>query len=270
MAPASAGRLYEGSPCAPASAFRDPLGEAFFWGFPGDFRGVRPACGLLGEGLGGWRELWPFCDISWQPSAWRTPAGFSTFPFMAMNRVHGWICSSNLWARAIETSFLPWVLEGIDLGSEVLEIGPGYGATTRVLEKRIPSLVALEIAPRLAARLQQRASPSARIVCGDGTAMPFSDAHFSGVACFTMLHHVPSRELQDRLFAEAHRVLRPGGTFAGSDSTTSLGFRLLHLADTMVIVDPGTLPARLEAAGFRDVSLSLGRGSFRFRARKPS
>jgi hypothetical protein len=41
--------------------------------------------------------------------------------------------------------------------------------------------------------------------------------------------------------------------FAGSDSQLSLRFRLLHLGDTMVVVDPATLPDRLARAGFQDV-----------------
>jgi hypothetical protein len=85
-----------------------------------------------------------------------------------------------------------------------------------------------------------------------------------------MLHHVPSFEQQDRLFTEAARVLRPGGTFAGLDSRLSLRFRLLHVGDTMVAVDPATLPNRLHVAGLVDVRTDLGARSFRFRASRPS
>ena len=74
---------------------------------------------------------------------------------------------------------------------------------------------------------------------GDGTDMPFADSTFSAAVCFTMLHHVPSPEAQDRLFAEVRRVLRPGGTFAGTDSTgRGPGFALLHIGDTKVVLDP--------------------------------
>ena len=108
-----------------------------------------------------------------------------------------------------------------------------------------------------------------RIVHGSGTDMPLRDNGFSGVVCFTMLHHVPSPALQDELFAEAHRVLAPGGVFAGSDSQASVRFRLLHIGDTMVVVDPGTLPARLTAAGFDDdPEVALIDGRLRFTARK--
>ncbi len=101
---------------------------------------------------------------------------------------------------------------------------------------------------------------------GDGADLPFPDAAFDTVVCFTMLHHVPSAEHQDRLFAEVARVLRPGGTFAGSDSRLSMRFRLLHVGDTMVVVDPATLPARLNAAGLTDVRTGLSDRSLRFRA----
>jgi hypothetical protein len=78
---------------------------------------------------------------------------------------------------------------------------------------------------------------------------------------------VPSPALQDRLFAEVLLVLRPGGVFAGSDSQPSLRWRLIHLFDTMVVVDPRTLPERLRAAGFVEVEVEV-RDSLRFRARK--
>ncbi|MEQ3553568.1 class I SAM-dependent methyltransferase [Pseudonocardia nematodicida] len=104
---------------------------------------------------------------------------------------------------------------------------------------------------------------------GDGAALPFPDSSFDAVVCFTMLHHVPSRAEQDRLFAEAARVLRPGGTFAGIDSLLSLRFRLIHVGDTMTVVDPVGLPPRLVAAGLDAPGTELGGRSFRFRADRP-
>ena len=106
---------------------------------------------------------------------------------------------------------------------------------------------------------------------GDATAMPFEDGSFSGVLCFTMLHHLPSDELQDRAFAEAHRVLRPGGVFAGTDSIgTGALFKLIHVGDTLNPIDPDSLPGRLERAGFDDVRVSTSESSFRFRANRPA
>jgi hypothetical protein len=86
-----------------------------------------------------------------------------------------------------------------------------------------------------------------------------------------MLHHLPSPELQDRLLAEASRVLRAGGMFAGTDSlATGSAFKLLHLRDTLVPVPPTLLAARLEAVGFVRPSVEQAARSFRFRAFKPA
>ena len=100
--------------------------------------------------------------------------------------------------------------------------------------------------------------------------MQFPDASFDSAVCFTMLHHVPSRELQDRLLAEACRVLKAGGLFAGSDSTTSFRFRLFHLFDTCVAGGPDGFGARLQSAGFREVQIERRPeyNTFKFSARK--
>ncbi|SHH08648.1 class I SAM-dependent methyltransferase [Streptoalloteichus hindustanus] len=187
---------------------------------------------------------------------------------MPMNRLHTWACRSELWARGVERRTIPWALEGVDLGADVLEIGPGYGATTRVLVRRVPRLTALELDAALVAGLRQRHGDAVEVLHGDGTDIPLPDARFSGVVCFTMLHHVPTPDLQDALFAEAHRVLRPGGVFAGADNAHSLGFRLVHLGDTYNPVDPHTLGERLRRAGFGDIRVTLRRGTFRFHAHR--
>jgi len=187
-----------------------------------------------------------------------------------MNRVHRWYCRSERWRRTVGDRLLPWVLRGVDLGDDVLEIGPGPGLTTDVLRRRVARLTSVEVDARLAASLAARlAGTNVAVLHGDATQLALPDARFSGAIACTMLHHVPSPALQDRLLAEVRRVLRPGGVFAGSDSTTSALFRLVHLGDTLVPVDPGGFAARLEAAGFGDVRVETAGRSFRFAARRP-
>jgi SAM-dependent methyltransferase len=81
-----------------------------------------------------------------------------------------------------------------------------------------------------------------------------------------MLHHVPSASLQDRVLAEALRVLAPGGTLLGTDSRASLRMKLFHCFDTMMIVDPETFAPRLRRAGFTNEHIELSDGAFRFSA----
>src|SRR5437763_11709767 len=102
------------------------------------------------------------------------------------------------------------------------------------------------------------------VVHGDGAALPFAGGSFSGVVASTMLHHVPSPALQNRLLAEARRVLRPSGVFAGFDGVGSPLFRLIHWGDAYTPVDPATFGRRRLAAGFAEAAVERGRGRFCF------
>jgi len=68
-------------------------------------------------------------------------------------------------------------------------------------------------------------------------------------------HHVPTIELQDRLFTEIAPVLRPGAPLVASDSLASEELEAHHEDDTYNPVDPATLPARLATAGFENVEV---------------
>jgi SAM-dependent methyltransferase len=188
-----------------------------------------------------------------------------------MNWFHQQVCRSGRWRRRLQRELLPWALKGVELGDDVLEIGPGPGATTDLLRGRTKRLTALEVDATAAAALQKRLNNlGVCVVHGDGAAMPFPDSSFSGVVSLTMLHHMPTTALQDQLLAEARRVLRPGAVFAGLDGVGSFLFRLIHLGDTYTPVNPDTFAWRLEAAGFAEVVVERGCQRFRFRATRPA
>jgi SAM-dependent methyltransferase len=154
---------------------------------------------------------------------------------------------------------LPWALKDVNLGQDLLEVGPGPGLTTDFLRTRFQRVTALEVDPALADSLKRRMSgTNVRVIQGDATALPFEDGQFSGAVAFTMLHHIPSQTLQNRLLREVHRVLGPGGMFAGTDSLWSPGLWLIHICDTLVPVDPRTFKSRLESAGFADIQIEFG------------
>jgi ubiquinone/menaquinone biosynthesis C-methylase UbiE len=174
-----------------------------------------------------------------------------------MNEAHK-ACGGDEWRSVMRDMILPGALANIDFGDDVLEIGPGYGAATDVVSERVPQLTCVEIDPELAAFLTDRfgGQPHVHVVNADATAMDFADGRFTGAICFTMMHHVPTIELQDKLLAEARRVLKPGGTLVAGDSLASEELLSHHDGDTYNPVDPTTLAARLEAAGFSEVEVT--------------
>src|SRR5450759_5415598 len=107
-----------------------------------------------------------------------------------MNRAHRWLCRSNRWRNVVEIRILPWVLKGVDLGPNVLEVGPGPGVTTDLLCDRVGHLTCVEIDPRFADALSRRmAGRRVTVLCEAATTMSLPDATFDGVISLMMLHH---------------------------------------------------------------------------------
>lgn len=173
-----------------------------------------------------------------------------------MNENHASLCSSAEWSAHMKDRFIDPLAGRAELGASMLEIGPGPGAATEWLRHLVPHLTVLEIDQDAADRLARRFSgTNVEVVVGDATAMQFANGTFSAVGAFTMLHHVPTVPMQDQLLQEACRVLRPGGTFLGSDSLASDGLHAFHEGDTYNPVEPSAFFTRLRMAGFGRIAL---------------
>jgi SAM-dependent methyltransferase len=173
-----------------------------------------------------------------------------------VNKAHLEFCASDAWREIVEQLILPEALDDLDLGNDVVEVGPGPGFTTDVLRTRTDRLTAVEIDQALADALAARlAGTNVEVICGDATALDFPTGRFTGATSFNMLHHVPSDDAQDRLLAELARVLRGGGLLVAADSVASDELHAFHDGDIYNPIDPDGLPTRLAAAGFTAISV---------------
>ncbi len=187
-----------------------------------------------------------------------------------MNKAHREFLASPDWARMLENDLLPWLESVAELGDDVLEVGPGPGLTTDLLRTRTSKVTAVELDSALASSLTERlAGTNVTVIEADAADSGLDADRFSAATCFSMLHHVPSAEHQDRVFTEVFRVLRPGGVFIALDSVDSELIRSFHEDDIFVPIDPNTLGDRLGAIGFEDVGVDVDDFQQRFTAVKP-
>jgi ribosomal RNA adenine dimethylase len=71
----------------------------------------------------------------------------------------------------VETYILPWTPEGLNPGSDVLEVGPGPGASTDLLRARVARLTCAEADYRFAEKLRRRLDQSVCVMCQDAMAV---------------------------------------------------------------------------------------------------
>jgi SAM-dependent methyltransferase len=154
-------------------------------------------------------------------------------------------------------------------GGDVLDVGNGLAAQDPVIaEVASPrSLTALNITlSQLRAGRDRLAVAGARPVNGDASRMPFAAESFDGVISVEAAFHFPSRPM---FFAEAFRVLRPGGVLTISDvpvlrfptspREVLAGLAMLRLwgIRATAAATPFEIEHHVEAAGFDDVRSSL-------------
>jgi SAM-dependent methyltransferase len=187
-----------------------------------------------------------------------------------MNENHAILCASREWAEGLESEVLAPLTAGVDLGDEMLELGPGPGAATRWLRHRVKRLVALELDATAATRLaDELAGTNVTVKVGDCTRAPFPGASFDSVGTFTMLHHLPTQALQFAALSETFRLLRPGGVLLGADSLASQELHAFHEGDVYNPIDPARLLVFLQAVGYTRMTLTVDSG-LRFAAHKPT
>jgi ubiquinone/menaquinone biosynthesis C-methylase UbiE len=188
-----------------------------------------------------------------------------------MNRFENWFCGSSFWRNMTRKQLLPWLLGDTELGEHVLEIGAGPGAATEELRKRSARVTSLEYSHAFAASLSLRLqNTNGAVVQGDAATLPFPEKTFSAAIAVLVLHHLKSREAQERAFAEIFRVLKLGGVFLALEIQDGWLNRIGHIRSTFVPVAASSIPERLAAVGFSSVSTSVFRGSgYRLRALRP-
>ncbi len=186
-----------------------------------------------------------------------------------MNENHAKLCGSPAWAERLQVEILSPLMTGIDLGAQMIEVGPGPGAATQWLRHRVRRLVAAEADPAAAASLEEMfAGTNVEVVPSDAAELPFGDGVFDSAGSFTMLHHVPTPVHQQRVLAELIRVLRPGGVLVGSDSVASDELRQFHDGDTYNPVESARLRTWLRGLGCHPININVDH-VLTFRAYKP-
>jgi ubiquinone/menaquinone biosynthesis C-methylase UbiE len=155
----------------------------------------------------------------------------------------------------------------------ILDIGCGTGVfAARVLERWPRAQVwGLDLSEGMLRRAVARGRPAAgrlHLVRGDSGRLPFADDTFDAITCSHSFHHYPQPE---RVAAEMHRTLRPGGRLFIIDGDRDRPWGRL-VFDVLVVLLEG--PVRhlsgrafrrlFRRVGFADVSQRRRRGFLPF------
>jgi ubiquinone/menaquinone biosynthesis C-methylase UbiE len=91
----------------------------------------------------------------------------------------------------------------------ILEVGCGTGHWLTLLKSRVQQAVGLDLSVGM---LKQAQKGDLRLLaCGQAAQLPFPAQFFDVVFAVNAVHHFPDQQL---FIAEAHRLLKPGGTLA--------------------------------------------------------
>lgn len=114
-------------------------------------------------------------------------------------------------------------------GQSVLDVGCGLGASLEAVNERLAGmrLAGVNIDPRqlaLCRQIEPRGGNLLEWHEADACALPFAGASFDRILCIEAMFHFASRRA---FFAEAVRVLKPGGVLVASDIVPRAAARAL-------------------------------------------
>jgi tRNA (uracil-5-)-methyltransferase TRM9 len=95
-------------------------------------------------------------------------------------------------------------------GDKVLDLGCASGRLYEVLKDKDVDFYGIDFSEKLIG-IAQKLYPAGKFQAADALNVPFPDDCFDKIYSISVLHNIPSKELQTRYLNEARRVLKPGG-----------------------------------------------------------
>jgi ubiquinone/menaquinone biosynthesis C-methylase UbiE len=147
---------------------------------------------------------------AWSISARR----FTTAHNKTLWNTYDWSQRGEEWTRSAEwkqdildTYLFPY----IPAGKTVLEIGPGAGRWTEILQERVEKLFVLEVAEQALSLCRERFDgfPNIEFLLGDGRTIQVPDSSLDAIWSYDVFVHINPADAQS-YFREFGRVLKPG------------------------------------------------------------
>jgi len=168
---------------------------------------------------------------------------------------------------------------GSDLtGLTIADIGSASGVSAALLAARGARVIGIEISPELVSQAKALWSEYAdriEFLVGDAEKLELEDASLDAVFFGGVLHHIP---MLDKVYAEAKRVLKPGGKFIAIEPNRLDFIELIEwgiadlrgkLSPNEYPIDPKNMRRELQEAGFAQTEFWTTRHDIPFLAQLP-